>query len=170
MCHAQNSRNHIIYIDCKAISDKIHEKIQQEKERHTLYLKSLESLYTKLEKHLQNNLVNLQLRQNKVHELHQKITDIATEMSDLMIPQNRKKTKKTISPQIYTCSFIRTKYLISKEKIYLVSISNYLQNVLSFVSYICLDLEPKNCLVVKECMIGYAEALAAFSPENSSIL
>ncbi len=31
-----------------------------------------------------------------------------------MIPQNRKKQKKNINPQIYSSSFIRTKYLMNK--------------------------------------------------------
>lgn len=70
-------------------------------------------------------------------------------MNDLMIPLNRKKMKKSINSQIYSSGFIRTKYLMSKERMYLNLMSNYLQNVLSLVGYICLDLEPKNCLMVK---------------------
>lgn len=115
-------------------------------------------------------MLSLQLKQNKVQELHLKITQIVSEMNDLMIPQNRKKNKKTLNPQIYTCSFIRTKYLMNKEKAYLTCIASYLQNVLSFLSFICLDLEPKNCLIIKECMIGYAEALATFSPSSAEML
>lgn len=53
---------------------------------------------------------------------------------------------------------------MSQERVYLNYISAYLQNVLSFVGYVCLELEAKNCLAVKECMLGYAEALALFEP------
>jgi hypothetical protein len=35
-------------------------------------------------------------------------------MSDLMIPQIRKKQKNVIDKKIYTSSFLRTKYLMSK--------------------------------------------------------
>jgi hypothetical protein len=35
-------------------------------------------------------------------------------MSDLMIPQIRKKQKNVIDKQIYASSFLRTKYLMSK--------------------------------------------------------
>lgn len=70
-------------------------------------------------------------------------------MTDLMIPLNRKKMKKSINQQIYSNAFIRTKYLMSKERLYLNLIANYLQAVLGFISYVCLDLEPQNCLIVK---------------------
>lgn len=70
-------------------------------------------------------------------------------MNDLMIPQNRKKQKKNINPQIYSSSFIRTKYLMSKERTYLSLIANYLRAVLSYVGYVCMEMEPKNCLTVK---------------------
>lgn len=70
-------------------------------------------------------------------------------MSDLMIPQIRKKQKNVIDKQIYASSFLRTKYLMSKQKSYLALIAMYLQKVLNFISVVCLDIEPNTCLIVK---------------------
>lgn len=47
-------------------------------------------------------------------------------MNDLMISENRKAKKNSINPQIYSNSFIRTKYLMGKEKSYLSLIASFL--------------------------------------------
>lgn len=48
-----------------------------------------------------------------------KIRSITEEMVDLMIPQNRKLKKKEIDPQVFQSGYVRTKYLMSKEKTFL---------------------------------------------------
>lgn len=83
-----------------------------------------------------------------------------------MIPKNRKLKKKEINPQVYTCSFIRTKYLMGKEKSYLSLINTFLSRILNFISYLCLEIEPKNCLTIKESLIAYFETFNAFSHEK----
>jgi len=46
--------------------------------------------------------------------LHTKIAEIEKEMSDLIIPENRKAKKKDINPQLYSNTFVRTKYLMGR--------------------------------------------------------
>lgn len=37
---------------------------------------------------------------------------------------------------------------------------------MKFVSFLCLEVEPQNCLLVKECLLNYTEALATFTGKN----
>ena len=79
-------------------------------------------------------------------------------MNDIMIPRNRKMRKYQIKEELLTTSYVRNKYLIGKEKDYLVLMKQFLTLVTTFVSYSCLEVEPKNCLIVKESLTLYFEA------------
>lgn len=78
-------------------------------------------------------------RSKEINFMDKKLRDIAEEMTDLMIPKNRKKKKKDIDHQIFVCSYVRTKYLITKEKTFLTTMAQYLKTVLNFITYLCLD-------------------------------
>lgn len=43
-----------------------------------------------------------------------KMGAIAAEMTDLMIPKNRKLKKKFFKPELLTTNYVRVKYLIGK--------------------------------------------------------
>jgi hypothetical protein len=86
-------------------------------------------------------------------------------MRELMAPELRRLKKKELDPQIYGNRFIRTKYLMGCEKEYLELMDAFFRAILGFVQYACFDLEPRNCLMVKECMLDLAEAFRGCHPK-----
>lgn len=69
-----------------------------------------------------------------------KLTATAQEMTDIMIPRNRKLKKSTIKEELLATNYVRTKYMIAKEKEYLLFMAQFMSQVTSYVSSTCFEV------------------------------
>ena len=98
----------------------------------------------------------LMSKAHSIEKLIGKINSISEDMDSLMLPKEKRKSNK-LHAQFHGNSYVISKYLIKKEESYLELVSKLTREVISFVSILSSEVEPRISITLKEILLAYAE-------------